>query len=306
MGTPTNFPFGLTSMGVPLPALNGGETAFSKYYFVNSFTGLDGNQGTSATYPFKTIGRALDVVEATNGSGAVIFICGNFAENLTAPAGIFDVSIIGAGNAPRNADSHTGNNGRFAASWVASDQASPLLTLQQQGWRLQNILFDCPTSAAALVFPRNASSGDDERDSSHTQVIGCRFGAGQNAISITGTENVFDVQLIGNVFNDSTGVAITSAAGYAYRWLIQGNTFINNAGHINVGFNQTAITGNTFGKTTAAATYIDLSGGADNSVWANQLAGTYSNLGGYTAGTNDFWAGNFNVLSGGVTASNPA
>lgn len=304
--TLTNFPNGISSMGVPLPALNDGTSAFSSYYFVNSYNGSDGNTGLSSTKAFATISKALTTIQTNNDSGATVFICGNFAENLTAPAGIFDVSIIGAGNAPRNADAHTGNNGRFAASWVASSTTTPLLTLQQQGWRLQNILFGCPTSAAALAFPRNASSGDDERDSSHTQVIGCRFQAGQNAISITGTENVFDGQIIGNIFNGSTGVSIVSAAGYAYQWVIKDNIFINNAGHIDVGFNLTDIVGNTFGKTTAAATYIDLTGGADNSVWGNQLAGTYSNVGGYTAGTNDFWAGNFNVLTGGVTADNPA
>lgn len=303
---PTNFPHGITSQGVPLPALSDGASAFSKYYFVNTFSGADGNNGMSSTSAFATMDRAFDVISGYNQSGAVIFVVGNIAENLTAPAGIFDVSIIGAGNAPRNADAHTGNNGRFAASWVPSSNSTPLLTLQQQGWRIQNVLFDSPTSAPAISLPRNAAAGDLERDSSHTQIIGCRFSAGQNAIDAVGSENVFDVQLIGNTFNDQTGVAVNCSAGGAYRWLIQGNVFINNAGHINVPFNQSAIVGNTFGKTTAAATYIDLSGGADNSVWGNQLAGTYSNVGGYTAGTNDFWAGNYNVLTGGVTASNPA
>jgi hypothetical protein len=302
----TNFPNGLTSMGMPLPQLSGGSSAFSKYYFVNTFSGLDGNSGRSSTSAFQTMGRAFDVILANNDSGAVIFVVGNVVENLTAPAGIFDVTIIGAGNSPRNADAHTGNNGYFAASWKPSSQSSPLLTLQQQGWRLQNILFDCPTSAAGIAFPRNASSGNAERDSSHAQIFGCRFGTGQNAIQVVGTENVFNVQLIGNIFNDQTGYAITSAAGYAYRWVIQNNVFISNAGHIDVGFNQATITGNTFGKTTASNAYIDLTGGADNSVWGNQLAGTYSNAGGYIAGTSDFWGGNFNVITGGVTAANPA
>lgn len=300
----TNFPGGITSMGMPVPLINSGESAFSPYYFVNSFAGSDGNRGRSASDAFQTLDKTLDVIANNNASGAVVFAVGNFVENITAPAGIFDVSIIGAGTNPRNADAHTGNNGYFAMSWKPSSQSSPCITLQQQGWRLQNILFDSPTSAAAISLPRNASSGDDERDSSHAQIIGCRFGAGQNAIQAAGTENVFNVQIINNIFNDQTGFAIVSSGGYAYRWLIQGNTFINNAGHIDVGFNQTTISGNTFGKSSAA--YIDLTGGADNSVWGNQLAGTYSNVGGYTAGTNDFWAGNFNVLSGGVTADNPA
>jgi hypothetical protein len=300
----TNFPGGITSMGMPVPLINSGESAFSPYYFVNSYAGSDGNKGRSAGNAFATLDKAMDVIEANNASGAVVFAVGNFVENITAPAGIFDVSIIGCGTSPRHGDAHTGNNGYFTMSWRASSQTSPCITLQQQGWRLQNILFDCPTTAAAISLPRNASAGDAERDSSHAQIFGCRFTAGQNAIQAAGTENVFNVQIVNNIFNDSTGFSIVSAGAYAYRWLIQGNTFINNAGHIDVGFNQTAITGNTFGKSSAG--YIDLTGGADNSVCGNQLAGTYSVVGGYTAGTNDFWAGNFNVLTGGVTAANPA
>jgi hypothetical protein len=53
---------------------------------------------------------------------------------------------------------------------------------------------------------------------------------------------------------------------------------------------------------------IDLSGTSSggNSVWGNQLGGAY-NATLYVVGTSgDQWGGNFNVLSGGVTAANPS
>jgi hypothetical protein len=52
---------------------------------------------------------------------------------------------------------------------------------------------------------------------------------------------------------------------------------------------------------------LDLSGGVGkNVVSRNALSGTYSVVGGYTAGTDDEWGGNFNSLTGGVTAADPA
>ncbi len=53
---------------------------------------------------------------------------------------------------------------------------------------------------------------------------------------------------------------------------------------------------------------IDLSGGVGkNSVYGNQLAGTYSVVGGYvSANANDSWFGNFADVSGGITQADPA
>lgn len=50
---------------------------------------------------------------------------------------------------------------------------------------------------------------------------------------------------------------------------------------------------------------LNLAAGNDNMVTQNKLGGTYDNSGGYVAGTNDDWGGNYNVLTGGVTAALP-
>lgn len=275
----------------------GGGSPFGRAWFVNG-NGSGNGIGTRDN-PFLTMAAALAVVQ----SGDSIYFKGNVIENLTAPAGIFDVSIIGAGTRPRHADLHTVNNGYSAATWKALSQTDPLFVLRQQGWTLWNILFDCPTSDAALEFIRDAASGNSERDSSHAGVYGCRFAAGQEAIRITGTENVFDVEVAGNIFNDLTH-AIVSSGGFANRWLIHNNEFHANTNHIDVGFVETSIRNNIFGKKTTKG--IDLTGGSDNIVTMNYLYGTYSNAGGYTAGTNDEWGANMNVISGGWTAADPA
>lgn len=282
------------------PVLGNQANPFGRVLFVDGNRGADGQNGKLPGRSFATLTKALSVAS----SGDTIYLRGNVTENVTAPAGLFDITIIGAGNRPRHADAHTGNNGYSGATWKASVTSDPLCIVRQQGWRFENILFACPTTDAALDFIRDAASGDSERDSSHAIIRGCRFAGGQDGIRITGTENVFNVLVEDCIFHDKTGTAIVSSGGYAHRWVIRNNEFVENVNHIDVGFTQAVIRGNNFGKFTTKS--IDLTGGANNAVFGNHLSGTYSNAGGYTAGTNDEWGGNFNSLSGGVTAADPA
>jgi hypothetical protein len=115
---------------------------------------------------------------------------------------------------------------------------------------------------------------------------------------------VFNVLVEDCIFADQTGASIVSSGSYAYRWMIRNNEFINNDIHIDVGFTQSTIRDNNFGKFTT--TSIDLTGGTDSVVTRNHLFGTYSIVGGYKPGTTCEWGGNFNSLAGGVTASDPA
>lgn len=266
--------------------------------YVDSVAGQSGNAGRGRGSAFSTFAAA----QAAANSGDVIFVRGNITENITAKAGLFDITIVGQGS-PRNADAHTGNNGYSAATWKASSQTDPLLILRQQGWKIYNMLFDAPTSDACIEFIRDAASGDSERDSSHAIIDGCRFASGATGILISGTENIFNVTIRNSFFHNLTD-AIDSPGAYAHNWLLENNRFAANTNHIDSGFTQATIRNNAFGKFTTMS--IDLRGGADNMVYGNGLYGTYSNVGGYYAGTNDEWGGNYNSLSGGVTASDPA
>jgi hypothetical protein len=266
----TNFS-SLSVGGVPL--FGNQANPYGRVHFVDGNRGAAGNNGKSPGRAFSSLATCLSVAS----SGDTIFLRGNITENVTAPAGLFDISIIGAGNRPRHADAHTGNGGYSGATWKASVTSDPLCIVRQQGWRFENILFACPTTDAALDFIRDAASGDSERDSSHAIVRGCRFAGGQDGIRITGTENVFNVLVEDNMFHDQTGTSIVSSGGYAYRWMIRNNEFVANANHIDVGFTQATIRDNNFGKFTTKS--IDLTGGANNVVTRNHLSGTYSNGG---------------------------
>lgn len=303
----TNYEGGLASMGVPLPS--SGFTRFNgrPHLFVHGQYGNDGFPGTDTSQPLKTMAKAFALVQ----SGGTIHLNGSITEQLSTPAGIFDVTVIGEGNRPRHADAHTSSGlnvqgGRAGATWKAPTSptaTTPLVKVRQQGWRFVNILFAPPSDAAAISFIRDAAAGDSERDGSHGEVVGCRFAGGQDGILFAGTENLFDVLICNNTFNDQTGVSIKG--GYCYRALIENNVFGQNANHIVLACTQSNIIRNILNSWTTAA--IDLNGGGGlNVITENYLSGTYASTQYRKANANDEWAGNWNTLSGGITVSDPA
>lgn len=288
------------------------DTYFGNRWFVDAKVGDDDNSGRSSEAPFLTMAAAFAVVD----SGDVIYVRGKVREHCTTPAGVFDVSIIGAANRPRHADDHsessTPGRGSSSATWTtpaSPTAATPLLIVQQQGWRLEGILFDGPSDAAAVQIFRDGGAGDAERDGSHCWIRNCKFVAGQNHIEFKG--GLSQCLIEGNFFLGATADSIIETVGAGigtnnYHEFLY-NHWHNNAGGLDVALNQGTIAWNTFGKHTAGdGSSIDLQGGNDNMVYGNSLYGTYSIAGGYRAGTNDEWGGNFNSLAGGVTASDPA
>jgi hypothetical protein len=294
----TDYPKGITSFGAPvLPyksastTANGGAAPIpNKHIWVHGNVGNNGNSGLSPDRPLRTMQAAFNKLS----SGDVIHFNGNIAEDISTPAGIFDVTIIGEGNQPRHSDAHTTNNGYSSATWKTGGGAStPLLTVRQQGWKLINILFDGPASAAAVQLFRDAGSGDAEDDASHAHILGCKFVAGQNHIEFKG--GLSQCVIEGNLFFGSTDDSLVETVGAGvgtnnYHRVIN-NEFHNNATHIDVDMNYATIKWNTFGKWSTKG--ILMSGGSNNMVWGNYLSGDYD--AGYLAGTDDEWAGNYSM-----------
>lgn len=294
----TNFPHGLQSFGAPvLPYKanvtvdnNGAVARAGKHIWVHGNVGNNGNSGLSPDRPLRTVQAAFNKL----GSGDTIHFNGATTEQLTTPAGIFDVTLIGEGNQPRHADTHTTNNGFSTASWKAGSSAStPNLIIQQQGWKVVNMLFDPAASAAAIQLFRDAGADSSERDASHAHIVGCKFVAGQNHIEFKG--GLSQVVLEGNLFFGSTDDSIVETVGAGvgtnnYHRIIN-NEFHNNATHIDLDCNYASIRGNTFGKWSTKG--ILMGGGSNNMVWGNYLSGDYD--AGYVAGTSDEWAGNFSM-----------
>jgi hypothetical protein len=284
--------------------INSNMPVVGREWYLNASTGAATADGRSVSNSKLTMADIFD--ELT--SGDVVYIVGKLREQLTAPAGIFGVKIIGL-SSQRHPDAHTSNNGFVASAWLAPASptaTTPLVLVRQQGWEFHNILFDGPSDAAAIQLFRDGGSGDDERDASHAIISNCKFVAGQNHIELKG--GLSQVVLKGNLFFGATADSILETVGAGIGtnnyFRIIGNHWHNNASHIDVGLNYATITGNTFGA--ASGDKVDLRTGSENMVWGNALYGTYSNAGGYYAGTNDEWGGNFNSLSGGVTAADPA
>jgi len=76
----TNFPNGITSMGVPV--LGGGIPAsFGKFIFVNADSGSDGNDGSSMTTAIRTLAQANSI--ATTNKNDVILLSGYATHTVT-------------------------------------------------------------------------------------------------------------------------------------------------------------------------------------------------------------------------------
>lgn len=281
--------FGHIHNGVGVP--NGGSTLRpNRHYWVQGNLGSDGNSGTQPDRPLRTMQAAFNLL----GSGDVIHFQGNIAEQISTPAGVFDVTVIGEGNQPRHADAHTTSNGYSSATWKTAGTAStPLVTVRQQGWKFLNTLFDPPADAAAIQLFRDGGAGDAEDDASHAHIAGCKFVAGQNHIEFKG--GLSQVVIENNLFFGATGDSIADTVGAGIGtdnyFRIINNEFHGNDTHIDVPLNYASIRGNTFGAFTTMS--VDLTGGSNNIVWGNYMSGDYDAK--YVAGTSDEWAGNYSM-----------
>ena len=71
----TNFPNGITSLGVPTFGAGGLLPFTGNYWWVNETTGSDGNTGNDPAFPLKTLAQAQSNATATNND--VVFVTGS-------------------------------------------------------------------------------------------------------------------------------------------------------------------------------------------------------------------------------------
>ena len=276
-------------------------------YFVDTADGANGNDGKSWDRPFLTMAKAFTTVR----SGDTIRFRGKVTEELTTPAQVFDVTVIGDANRPRHADTTPVDIGgrTHGASWgVPGTPTSntPLVKVQNQGWTFANILFDAHSDSPAVQLFSDAGSGNDERDASHASFYGCRFTGSQEGIeSVGGQVNVLidDCQFVSLT---TAIVSTNTAVRVCQDWTIRNCRINTNTNHITLSLVRGQIgPNNNFGKfTTRAIDLTHTSGqGSDNDVFGNYLSGTYAHAA-YQDATGDSWRGNF--TEAGVTAANPA
>lgn len=292
----TNFPNGVSSFGIPVLG-SMPVSAYGRYWFVDAKTGSDGNRGNNRDRPFLTMSKALSVID----SGDVIFVRGKVREQLTTPNGVFDVTIIGAGNRPRHADDHTesgGARGSSAATWTApasGSTASPLLQINQQGWRAYGITWQLSGSATAcILLHKTDDSGDDERDGGHAEFMYNKFQGTPSSPAGIGvqTNGVGFWKLQDNLlFGFATAVAKTGSAGGQVGWgEIIDNRFSDNTNGIVSPLYRFLVKRNAFLATHTKE--IDLTSGTANIVTENAFAGNYDAS---VPGTGDFWFNNYSL-----------
>lgn len=259
-------------------------------------------RGDGATYEFPDAYGTLTAALAAATSGDTIVLLDDIREEVTGSNALFDLTILGAGTRPRHDDKHNFPSSRQlgTASWRNSSgvTATALCTVQAQGWRFINILFDAPTSAACVELDRTSASGEDEIDASHASFVNCRFAGGETGIEGIGTENVFNVSVEGCTFQDLTdGIKGVTA----YRWSVTNNRFLACTNCIDVPAVESEFVGNRIVK--APTKGFDLTGGSNNRVGGNYFTGDYNVIN--VAGTSDEWSGNYAGETGGVTDAVP-
>src|SRR3990167_1732571 len=276
-----------------------------KYYYVDANSGSDSDDGRSWECAFLTMSKAFTSVASCD----TIVFRGKIREQLTTPVQVFDVTVIGAGNRPRHADSTPTGGELAAATWTtpaSGATTAPLVKVLQQGWHFENILFAGPTDHACINLFRDAGSGNDERDASHAVIRNCRFASGQDGIHIT---EVFNTLIENNIFMGMTGHDIKGVAGSGVANPLQGtvrnNVFIGSANHFYVTCSKWIISGNFFddGETPTTTVVCDTVGSgvgaANNFVVGNYFQTSTANFNSPdVVGTaTDVWAVNASIDS---------
>ena len=296
---PTNFSSLSVNGAMILPGAGAIGSPYSKHYFVDAKVGLDAYTAAQndVDHPFATMSRAFAVIK----SGDVIHVRGKVREQLTTPVGVFDVTIIGSGNRPRHADDHTESNGArgsSAATWTApasGSTATPLLTIQQQGWRVIGLTFQIAGSADACIYLHvTDDADDDERNAGHAEIMYCKIQgdpgtAVGNGIEINGCGfvRVSDCLIFGLV----NGIVKVGAAGGQVGWCeIVDNRFNENTNGVVLPLYKSVVKGNMFldGHTVE----VNLTNGTANIVTENVFMGNYD---ANVAATGDVWYNNYSL-----------
>lgn len=263
--TLTNFPGGITSMGVPVNQIR----PFGNHWFVDSTNGNDGNSGRNRDRAFETVTRAFakvgdyDTIHLAGGG-----YTGNFTTPVDATAKFVDVRGFPMGE-------------QGFSTWMAATvTSSPIITLRARGWRFTDIEFDNPATSAGIQLLKSADGSTHRPD--FMTVDRCLFTGGQYGIEVFGGSTY-------GVVRNSRFDSITGGTGFAIHvtstlfhipiyWTVEGNYFFQNENHIGpadatYGFNDSVFRGNIFQKdsTQDATAILDIraSGGKGNIVVDN-------------------------------------
>lgn len=308
----TNFPYGVTSFGIPvvgsgtqIPVTNG------NYYWVDGTNGVDGNPGLSPKTAVKTIANAVSLAKSND---VILVASGTYVESAMTIS-VANLSIIGINS----------SDGKDVVVSSATD--TDTITVNAVGCEIGYIYFKPPVNTSpsttfhsSIVLGTGASylNVHDCRFQGQTNSVGAIYSAVPGSDNVTISNNQF---MYMNTLTYGFGIYAVDAASSTYSaWRIANNTFnscviaIKTPGrvaevygnHISyAGVTAAGVIGNV---TTTKLTVAGQSNTGDvggNQVHGNYFGGTYSVSGGYvSANADDDWAGNYNIA--GLTTALPA
>jgi hypothetical protein len=292
--------------------------SYGPVFYVNTFNGATLGNARSPKNAANTMAQVFDImgdmqaVKAGSSSNATIYVLGDIREQVTAPLGVYGGRIVGLANG--NGRNTTSNGVELPSNGVqwrepATAASTPLLTLREQGWVMQNMFF-YPGSTATAAVQLHREENATYPDASHAQFINCKFfGAGALGTA-TGTGiadygGQYDVSVDGCQFinlvhaMEMTNVAI--AAPLMWRvGLKQGNLFQLNTNDIETNGSGWVVANNQFLTPYNVSTHVNTVNMAftttttyGNRVYNNAFADAAANVviaKGYVKGnTSDVW-----------------
>lgn len=286
-------------------------------YYVDDALGADTNGGNAwgAYNALLTIGAAMTKAathSATLRGRARIFVApGSYTENVVTPLNTqcpFG-QLIAVNPTPRQS---------FGAAYIAPASGVGL-TVKARGWLISGFEIDGASANKCVVLDGLTANCSAQG----TEIANCLI-VGQNValagIDVTGNgaphSKIHDNGFYGFHSGSTAGTCLMcseSGTDQPRFWLVEDNWFGDSDNLLLMnprGFKECIIRGNTLlavGANYTASMKIDNRGGNASIFYKNYLGGTYTNGGGYwaNAGGNDEWGGNYNGLTGGMTAADP-
>lgn len=258
----------------------------------NGGKGSNANSGRSWRAPVLTMAKVFS--SGFLASFDTVVCLGTCTEaNLTTPSGIEGVTILGGGK-------HRSNG------FLWKPNSYPALTLNEQGWMLGN--FKAEADPGGEFILANQTSGTI--NGSNFVIDNIEVNGGGIFVRLVGAPDrwkmlrVYAHDMADHVIKCSN-VSHSPALGAE----IAHCQFMNNSNHVLAPLSDSLVHHNDFhaaGFSKTATVKLDLRGGGNNKVTDNFVGGTFSNAGGYYAGTsaNDEWCNNRN--NGGFREGRPA
>ncbi len=292
MGGLTNFPNGISSMGVPINQ----PRAFGNTYFVDQTNGSDQNKGKTRTKAFKTITKAFTTV---GNFDTILLSGGDFTGNYTTP-----LNAVAAFVAVRGFK--IGDYG--LCTWMgATTSTSPIMDVRARGWTFTDIEFDCPTGAAAIRL--NKVAGLTQR-CDFTHIENCIFTTGKYGIMVQGGGTHVTIRKCKFDQLTTTGAFAIIVNDTSFQipafWVVEDNIFATCLNHVgpanaNQGWSESIFRRNVHqgdGVATDVTTILDLRAGSGggNMILDNYFdiaAAAFTGSSDITGNSTDFAAGNY-------------